>query len=141
MLGRLSHILRLLRDRSGQAAVEFAFIAPTFFLIMFGVMDFGRAMWINSTIEHAAAEGARYAAIRGPSKPTVATTANVTAFVQNRATGLDSSQLTVNVTWDPANVEGGTVTVRVGYPYQFLMAGFLPIDPIPFGRSSTMVIN
>lgn len=141
MIERLSRGLRLLRDRSGQAAVEFALIAPAFFLIMFGVMDFGRAMWINSTIEHAAAEGARYAAIRGQGKPTVATVSDVTTFVQNRAPGLNTNLLAVNVTWDPNNVEGGTVTVLVGYPYEFLMTGFLPIDPIQFGRSSTMVIN
>jgi Flp pilus assembly protein TadG len=43
--------------------VEFALVAPLLFLILFGMLDFGRAFnyWIDST--HLANEGARWAVV------------------------------------------------------------------------------
>jgi len=53
---------RLARD-SGVALVEFALIAPVLFLVLFAILDFGRALnyWQDAT--HLTAEGARYAAV------------------------------------------------------------------------------
>jgi Flp pilus assembly protein TadG len=59
----------LARER-GQALVEFVLILPVFLLIVFGVVEFGRAFnyWIDVT--HLANEGSRYAAVnRWPSCP------------------------------------------------------------------------
>src|SRR5215210_5088696 len=52
----------LARD-SGVALVEFALIAPVLFLVLFAILDFGRALnyWQDAT--HLTAEGARYAAV------------------------------------------------------------------------------
>jgi Flp pilus assembly protein TadG len=45
------------------ALVEFALVAPILFLLLFGMLDFGRAFnyWIDST--HLANEGARWAVV------------------------------------------------------------------------------
>ncbi len=45
------------------ALVEFALVAPLLFMILFGMLDFGRAFnyWIDST--HLANEGARWAVV------------------------------------------------------------------------------
>jgi hypothetical protein len=47
----------------GVALVEFALVAPLLFVILFGMLDFGRAFnyWIDST--HLANEGARWAVV------------------------------------------------------------------------------
>lgn len=45
----------------GASAVEFALVAPIFFLLLFSVVDFGAMMWANLTMQHAVREGARYA--------------------------------------------------------------------------------
>jgi Flp pilus assembly protein TadG len=55
--------LRRRSDESGVALVEFALIAPVLFLVLFAILDFGRALnyWQDAT--HLTAEGARYAAV------------------------------------------------------------------------------
>ncbi|TXI86152.1 MAG: pilus assembly protein [Cupriavidus sp.] len=45
----------------GASAVEFALVAPLFFLLLFSVVDFSAMMWANLTMQHAVREGARYA--------------------------------------------------------------------------------
>jgi Flp pilus assembly protein TadG len=51
------------RSESGTAVVEFAVVATLLFLIVFGILDFGRAMnyWNNAT--QMANEGARWAVV------------------------------------------------------------------------------
>jgi Flp pilus assembly protein TadG len=58
-----THRRRLRRDERGVALVEFALVAPILFLLLFGMLDFGRAFnyWIDST--HLANEGARWAVV------------------------------------------------------------------------------
>ncbi len=49
------------RRQRGASAVEFALVAPIFFLLLFSIVDFGAMMWANLTMQHAVREGARYA--------------------------------------------------------------------------------
>jgi Flp pilus assembly protein TadG len=51
------------RRSGGQALVEFAFVLPVFLLVLFGIFDVGRAVYVNSTLSQAAREGARLAAV------------------------------------------------------------------------------
>ena len=44
-----------------QAIVEFAIIAPVLVLLLFGVVDFGRAIYVYATLNQAVNEGARTA--------------------------------------------------------------------------------
>ncbi len=141
MLKHLMKRLRILKDRSGTAALDFAFVAPVFFFIILGTMDLGRAMMISSTIEHVASDGARYAAVRGAEKEFPATLTEVKAYVKSKSTGLDTDVLKVEVSWVPNNSEGGLVTVLVSYPYTFLVGGILSLDPIMIENVARMVIN
>ena len=54
---------RCRRNRSGAAVVEFAFIAPVFFLLIFGVIEFGRMVMVQQIITNASREGARIAVL------------------------------------------------------------------------------
>jgi Flp pilus assembly protein TadG len=47
----------------GQSMVEFALIVPMFTLLVFGLIDLGRDIYIQEEITNAAREGARFAAI------------------------------------------------------------------------------
>lgn len=49
----------------GQAMVEFAIIFPVFILLLVGMFDFGRVVWVNNTLATAAREAARYAIVHG----------------------------------------------------------------------------
>lgn len=141
MLTRLLPRLAWLRDIRGTSALEFALVAPIFFLAMFGTVDFGRAMWAYSTIESAATEGARYAAIRGSNKLFPATASQVKSFVVSRAYALDVNTNQVTVAWNPDNDPGSQVTVQVAYNFSFLMIGFLPLPPIELETSSTLTVH
>ncbi len=135
--------LKLLKDCRGTAAVEFGFLAPIFFIVTVGIVDFGRVVWLSNTIEHAATEGARYAAVHGSNKSTVATTQTITDFVEGRAELIPPNDMDIDVTWIPANNNnpGSTVTVQITYNYEFLLVGFLGFDPVDLEGTSTMVIN
>ena len=47
----------------GQSLVEFALILPIFLLIIFGLIDMGRFVYLNSTLSQAAREATRVAAV------------------------------------------------------------------------------
>jgi Flp pilus assembly protein TadG len=52
------------RDR-GQALVEFAIAAPVVFVILVGLFDVGRLVFISNELSQAAREGARWGAVQG----------------------------------------------------------------------------
>ena len=54
---------RLIREDDGAALVEFALIMPILALIMFGIIDFGRAFYTVNNLISAVREGSRYGAI------------------------------------------------------------------------------
>src|SRR6266581_3486012 len=65
------------RNRWGAAAVEFAVVAPVFFLMVFGMIEYGRMVMVQQVITNASREGARVGVLDG------ATTADVTTAVNN----------------------------------------------------------
>jgi Flp pilus assembly protein TadG len=58
----MSIIRRSVDRRLGQSMVEFALLAPAFFLMMMGVLDFGRAGFYYVNIADLTKQTARYAA-------------------------------------------------------------------------------
>src|SRR5438552_3364722 len=49
------------RSQRSQGLTEFAIIAPVILLLTFGIIDFGRALYLYITLQQAANEGARVA--------------------------------------------------------------------------------
>ncbi len=133
--------MKLLRDQSGTAFIEFAFVAAIFLTLSFAIIDFGRMMWLNNTVEHVAAEGARYAAVRGSNKSSPVDADQVTSYIQDRATGVPAADMNISVTWSPNNNPGGSVTVLVTYNYDYIIGGMLGFDPVDLQGRSTMIVN
>ena len=50
------------RPDDGQALAEFALVIPVFLMLLFGLLDVGRAVYANSVLSQAAREGARLGA-------------------------------------------------------------------------------
>ena len=68
-----------MRDRAGQrsqALIEFALVSPVLLLLLFGVIDLGRAIFYYDTLQHAASEGARTAIRASNQLPTNADVLN-----------------------------------------------------------------
>src|SRR5258708_12338235 len=53
-----------------QALIEFALISPVLLLLVFGIIDIGRAVFYYDTLSHAAREGAREAVSASTPLPT-----------------------------------------------------------------------
>lgn len=100
----------------GATAVEFALLLPLLLLIVFGTIDFGRALNAQITLTQAAREGARLAALGQP--PSVVADRTVTA-----ATGLSlnaASNVTVGhdcQSGDGAKGYDGTVSVTYSFSF------------------------
>lgn len=45
--------------------MEFALVAPIFFFVLFGILEFGRSVYVTQMLANAAREGARYAIVHG----------------------------------------------------------------------------
>src|SRR5688572_1770500 len=61
--GSRSRPHRRARGDEGVALVEFALIAPLFFLLIFGIIEFGWGFYQKIDVRHGAREGARLAAV------------------------------------------------------------------------------
>jgi len=142
------------RRSRGQALVEFAFVAPMFFLLLFAIIDFGRYVYYVQILNNAAREGARYAIVHGskglphtgpgPNDPTI------TAVVRNYAVGvIGSGTYVIGSTWNKengpmdgtgTNARGQRVRVSVTYDFHSLIP-IVPIPPITITGESTLVIN
>jgi TadE-like protein len=104
MLRKIAQLRRLSTETSGQEVAEAALVLPIAFLILLGIFWFGRAYNIYATVTHAAAEGARVAAMStcatcGNTSPDSGVQNSVNAILQ--ASRLDTSQINAPTTPDP----------------------------------------
>lgn len=143
------------RSRRGQAMVEFALVAPIFFLILFGIIEGGRFIYYYETLSHATREGARYAIVNGANSLTCSTGpaapgtsscdpdgSDVADRVRAAAVGMVGPAITVTPVWhDPANNgRGSTITVTASFTYSALVP-IVPLPPITVEAESSLVIN
>jgi Flp pilus assembly protein TadG len=132
---RLGKVLLFLRERRGAAAVEFAVVLPVLLLIVFGILDFGRAMNYENDATHLANEGARFAVVN--SNPGGAT--SLASWIKSQGdTSEMQSNSTVCVSF-PTNAATGT-SMQVGDPVQVTVAvnfEWLPYIGTAVGAAST----
>lgn len=104
------------RRRRGASAVEFAVVAPVFFMLIFGMFEFGRMLMVQQVLTNGARSGARVAVIDG------ATATEVTSKVQEYLRGGSINGSDVNITLDPSNPAqsdtGDAVTVQLSVPFE-----------------------
>ena len=62
---------RLLRAERGSTVVEVAMAAMVFFVMIFGIIEFGRLMYTHNALTDAARRGARYAVLHPENAPCV----------------------------------------------------------------------
>jgi Flp pilus assembly protein TadG len=113
----------------GAAAVEFALLLPLVLLIVFGIIDFGRAINAQITITQAAREGARALSLPGGSTGYQTRTTNA-------ANGLNPGNLTITAVYScqPGDAASGLdADVKVSYKFSFVT----PIS-IFFGSTKTL---
>lgn len=112
--------------RRGAVIVEMALILPIFFLVVLGIVEFGRAMMVSNLITNSAREGCRLAILDGTTNTQVETA--VKDFLQS-SVNVAPTDVTVTITVTPAdgNPDPGNqvanaqsrdlITVRVAVPF------------------------
>ena len=133
--------------------VEFALIAPIFFLVLFAIIEGGRFMFYYEALNHATREGARYAIVNGAnslscptgppapnSEPCDTAGDDVVARVRASAYGMPPASIAVVPTWNPNNGRGSIVNVQASLTYSTLVP-LLPLPPITVTAESSLVVN
>jgi Flp pilus assembly protein TadG len=103
---------RKARDR-GAAAVEFALCLPILLLLVFGIIDFGRALNAQISLTQAAREGVRLASL-GYSG------AAVQARTQAAAPALSGITVTIAASCPPGAGPAADAEVNVSYSFHFV---------------------
>jgi Flp pilus assembly protein TadG len=86
-------------SRRGTAIVEAAFVLPIFFMVVLGIVEFGRAMMVGQLVSNAARHGARLAIVQGSTNAEIETA--VYDFLLE-SVGVSSTDVTVDITVTPA---------------------------------------
>lgn len=118
-------MLRIKKDNErGSTLVEFAIGVTVFATAMFGVIEFGRALWTHNALTDAARRGARYAVLHTPND--VNQVRNVVVYGNPAGSGnpmlQNLSTANVNVSYSGFGLNDGTVTVSItSYQFQFVI--------------------
>jgi Flp pilus assembly protein TadG len=126
-----------LRNRRGQAMVEFALALPIFLWLVCGMIDFGRVFHELIVVSYAAREGARSAAVRSDD-------AAIREAVRAASVNLHSEDNPVNVAINPENtrIPQQPVTITVTHQVDILTPLISSLfDPNPFTVTGTAVMR
>lgn len=102
------------RSQRGLTSVELAIVLPVLLMIVFGMIEFGYAMWNYNTISYAVREGVRYAAVNSTDVNVVTNTKNT---VISNGTGLSLVASDITISWSPDQTPGSLVTVTATKNY------------------------
>jgi Flp pilus assembly protein TadG len=101
------------QSRRGVATVEFAIVAPLFFLLVLGCIELGRALMVQQILTNSSRAGARNAVTMA------GTESSAVAAASDFAEGASVGGVNVAVTPNPASAEAGEmVTVTVTVPFE-----------------------
>lgn len=143
------------RIERGSTLVEFALVLIVLMLMMFGIIDFARALYTYHFVANVAREGTRYAIVRGATCnaalsgcPAEALN-SVPPYIQGLGTGIgiDPSLISVTATWPGApssatncsnDQPGCLVRVQVTYPFKFIFP-LMPTQTCQIGTGASRI--
>jgi Flp pilus assembly protein TadG len=111
-------------NERGSTLVEFSIGVTVFLTAMFGVLEFGRALWVHNALTDAARRGARYATMH--SATNIDQVKNVVVYGDPAGGGqpmvTNLSTTNVNVSYNNFGLNDGTVSVSItNYQFQFVI--------------------
>ena len=108
----------------GSTLVEFSIAVTVFLTAMFGVIEFGRALWVHNALTDAARRGARYAVLHSSADAEQVKNVVVYGDPAGGTTPVVPNLTTTNVTVNYSNfaLNKGTATVGItNYQFQFVI--------------------
>jgi Flp pilus assembly protein TadG len=139
----------------GTSLPETAVILVTLLLLMFGIIDFGRAMYTYAFVAQLARQGARYAIVRGSQCTVLSNCPNVTSaqintYVQSLSDGATAvggiNGINATTIWSCPNDQtasetpGCTAAVTVAYNFNPIFP-YIKIGTLAFSSTSKMVVS
>jgi Flp pilus assembly protein TadG len=129
---KVARLQSLVAACGGASAVEFALVAPLFFMLLFGCIEFGRLLWTQEALQQAAIAGARcmgisqgkYQASSCASGGDYSST-STTSYIQNVASGWGMSIPSSGITLNPSATCGGVA----GFSEVTINATFTTVVP------------
>ena len=123
----MMRVNKIRRSESGASAVEFALLLPVLMMILFGIIEFGLALYRQAILTNASREGARLGIVQ--SIPAI-TTAQIDAAIDIylTAAGIPAGNVTRNIV--AGGITGTPVTVTLTLPYTYaVLPGLTSIVP------------
>lgn len=106
--------------KRGAATVEFAVVVPILLLLLFGIMEFGRAMYVSQALAWSAREGARmYAETQSEAD------ARQTVIDNLRSSGIQEAAIASDKILVATSPKSVTMTVSVEYESVAFVSGFI----------------
>jgi hypothetical protein len=157
----IKHIKKItkLRFEKAQTFVEFALVFPIVLLLTYGIIEFGRMVFIYASVTGAAREGARYgAAYGGDTIPQYANCPGIKDAVHNAAGAFLVSipDTDISISYDkgsglsvigscgtisPGDIKlGNRIIVRVTAHYEPVIGNFLGISGFPIVSTNARTI-
>ncbi len=123
------------RRRRGAAMIEFALCLPILLLLVFGIMEIGRALMVYQILTNGAREGARLAIIPGSTDAKV--TSKIDTYMTNAGISGHTRQVSPSI---GASNSGDAITITVSVPFNQVMWGtdFIGIGGTTFTSSVVM---
>jgi hypothetical protein len=132
----------------GLSTVEFALVGAVLFMMIFGVIEVGRAYFVAAALDEATRRGARMAAVCPINDPAIAQAA---AFNNTLIPGLDASDIVVEYLDESAGVvpnpadPAGFITIRfvrvrvVGFQHQMFIPLVTPLSQFTMPEYATLL--
>jgi Flp pilus assembly protein TadG len=122
MASAFNQLKAFCRSNAGSTAVEFAIAAPILFVLMFAIIEFGRAWWTKNSLQYAIERAARYAIVCNGACPSDAA---VTTFAASQVYDQMIAATAFTVT-HPGGASGQTC-VNYNFTYLPWFAGELAV--------------
>lgn len=116
-------LVRAFCDRSGAQAVEFALVAPTLVLLIFGGMEFGRLLWVQSALHYSVEQAARCGALGS------CTTSTAAAYAATMVPAVNLSSSVFSASNPTSGGCSGGFKVNASYPFTFIASGLFKLSP------------
>ena len=123
----LHTLRRLAGDRRGATAVEFALLAPTFIVMLFGVLQVGIALQNYNAMRSLSADVARHAMIQHARNTPLSNSA-LTTYAESRGSGApylllaDNLEVTIAPATTPQISDAAELTLTIEYEIPSLLS-------------------
>lgn len=115
---------RLASDREGAIAVEFAILAPVFLMMLLGLVEGGRALWMEQSLGEVAYSTARCVSYDTTCSTSTAQKNYAISRASDYALAVQASQVTIT-TNTTCSGNSGAVKVTISVPFNSAISGLI----------------